>query len=390
MSVFFLVLGVTTLVFLVLPLRKPLAHLPPGTGPVIDMHVHTAGIGAGGSGCYVSPQLKDNWRFGIYLKAFGVTRERLEKEGDGLPIRLISEHIATARQVDGAVILALDGVVDETGELDLGQTEVYIPNEFVAAETARYDNLYFGASVNPHRKDALQRLEQAARDGAVLVKWLPAIQRIDPSDKRIEPFYRKLVELGLPLLVHTGAERSFSAADHDIGDPQKLHLPLSLGVTVIAAHAATTGTTDGETQFDRLVRMFPDYPNLYADISSLTQLNKLWYLPKVLAHPEIHERLIYGTDYPLIETALVKPWYFFWRLGWQQMQAISGIENTWDRELQLKRELGFSGDIFRRSAELLGIREGKFAKKASKDHGTMSYQRPFASLTQGAETQGNP
>ncbi len=362
MSVLLLGLGVTTLLLVLLPLRGPLAPLAPGTRPVIDMHVHTAGIGASGSGCYVSPALKDNWRFGIYLKAFGVTRERLEKEGDGLSIRLISEHIAASSLVDGAVVLALDGVVDETGELDLEQTEVYIPNAFVAAETARYDNLYFGASVNPYRHDALERLEQAALDGAVLVKWLPAIQHIDPCDPAIEPFYRKLVELGLPLLVHTGAERSFSAADHDIGDPQKLHLPLSLGVTVIAAHAATTGTTDGETQFDRLVRMFPEYPNLYADISSLTQLNKLWYLPKVLAHPEIHGRLLYGTDYPLIETALVKPWYFFWRLGWNQMRTVSRIENTWDRELQLKRELGFSEDIFRRSAELLGIGKAEQAE----------------------------
>ncbi|BCR03612.1 metal-dependent hydrolase [Desulfuromonas versatilis] len=328
--------------------------------PVIDMHAHIAGIGAGGSGCYVSPGLRDNWRYAIYLKAFGVTREELEREGDRITFEKVSGALEASREVDGAVILALDGVVNEAGELDLERTEVYIPNEFVARETARYANLHFGASVNPYRRDALARLEQAKADGAVLVKWLPAIQRIDPSDPRLAPFYLKLKELDLPLLVHTGAERSFSRADHRLGDPQLLRQPLELGVTVIAAHVATTGRTDGETDFDRLLRLFPKYPSLYADISSLTQLNKLWYLPKVLEHPEIHDRLLYGTDFPLIETGLlgvklVSPWYFPFRLGWGQMRGISGIENPWDRDVALKQALGFGPGIFTRPASLLKI-----------------------------------
>ena len=44
------------------------------------MHCHIAGIGAGGSGCFVSPKLRDNWRFNVYLRAFGVTRKEVEKK----------------------------------------------------------------------------------------------------------------------------------------------------------------------------------------------------------------------------------------------------------------------------------------------------------------------
>lgn len=330
--------------------------------PVIDMHAHIAGIGAGGSNCYVSPDLRNNWRYDIYLKAFGLTQNDLKEHGDQLAFEKISQRLAASHQVDGAVILALDGVVDKAGELDLEHTEVYIPNDFVVRETAKYDNLFFGASINPYRKDALQRLEQAKADGSVLIKWLPAIQQIDPSDLRLTPFYSKLIELGLPLLVHTGAERSFSRVNHDLGDPMLLRLPLDLGVTVIAAHVATTGKTDSETHFERLVGLFSEYPNLYADISSLTQLNKLWYLPKVLDRPEIHDRLIYGTDYPLIETSLlgvnlVSPWYFPFRLGWSRMSQISSIENPWDRDLELKKALGFGQKIFTRPAKLLKIKE---------------------------------
>jgi len=322
---------------------------------IIDMHVHVAGIGAGGSGCYVSPDLRKNWRYRTYLKAFGVSQEELSVRGDAVVFEKISAKIDASDHVAGAVILALDGVVASDGELDLSQTEIYIPNDFVLRETSGYANLYYGASVNPYRHDAIERLEKAAADGAVLIKWLPAIQQIDPADEALIPFYRKLVELDLPLLTHAGHELSFTRADAQLGDPDRLRLPLSLGVRVIAAHAASTGKTDGEDNMIRLIRMFPEYPNLYADISSLTQLNKLRYLPRLLAHKEVQERLIYGTDFPLINTALVSPWFYPARVPFAQALKISRNSNPWDRDVLLKRDLRVPVAVFARSAQLLRI-----------------------------------
>ena len=34
---------------------------------IVDMHVHTAGIGAGDSGCFVSKELREGYKFGWYL-----------------------------------------------------------------------------------------------------------------------------------------------------------------------------------------------------------------------------------------------------------------------------------------------------------------------------------
>jgi uncharacterized protein len=197
-------------VVLLLSFHSRKGHAMEAEKNLIDVHCHTAGIGAGGSGCFVSDALRKSWKYRIYLKAFGVTEKELQKEGDALILRRLSESLARSRRVAQAVILAMDGVVGEDGELDMAKTEIYIPNEFVAAQTRRYPNLLFGASINPYRRDALQRLEQAAADGAVLLKWLPSIQHIDPADQRLIPFYLKLKELGLPLLSHTGEESSFT------------------------------------------------------------------------------------------------------------------------------------------------------------------------------------
>jgi len=351
-----MVLVFLLLLMMIFPGRSPGCPVPPGgekSMNIVDLHVHVAGTGAGESGCYVSPKLRRNWRYGIYLKAFGVSRQELEQEGDAIVFRKVSDRLAESGQVSAAVILALDGVVDEKGRLDLEQTEVYIPNEFGARETAKYPNLLFGASVNPYRPDALERLEAAAGQGAVLVKWLPSIQHIDPADERLVPFYRKLIELDLPLLVHTGYERSFTRARHDVADPQRLELPLSLGVTVIAAHAATTGKSAGQDNMERLLEMMLLYPNLYADISSLTQLNKLVYLSRLLKRPEARERLVYGTDFPLINTALVSPWYFPFDLTRKEMRRLSRIGNPWDRDVRLKRALGVPEEVFTRGNRLL-------------------------------------
>lgn len=322
---------------------------------IIDMHCHVAGIGAGDSGCFVSPKLRRNWRYGIYLKAFGINREELAQQGDVLAVSRVAEGVARSRAVDGAVLLALDGVVDARGDLDPDRTEVMIPNSFLARAVRAFPHLHFGASIHPARKDALERLAEVREQGAVLLKWLPSIQQIDPANQNYRRFFRTLVDLDLPLLVHCGHERSFSRARHDVADPLRLRLPLEEGVRVIAAHVASSGCSEGQDNMERLLGMFPDHPNLFADISSLTQLNKLVFWPRLQRRPEFFERLIYGTDFPLINTALVSPWYFLPRLGYRKAKGIDRIANPWDRDVALKRALGFPEDVFLRSAQLLKI-----------------------------------
>ena len=235
--------------------------------------------------------------------------------------------LAGSTRVSAAIVLALEGVVNDAGELDREHTQVYVPNEFVAAETAQFSNLRWGASINPYRKDALARLDWAAMHGAKLIKWIPSTMHIDPADPRIAPFYRRMVKLHLPLLCHAGQERSFLDARDDLADPLRLELPLKLGVTVIAAHIASIGATAGERDTDRLARMMAAYPNLYSEISSLTQLNKLGYLREALTRPEFKGRLLYGTDFPLINTHLVSPWFYPLNLTRSQMKEISAIDD---------------------------------------------------------------
>ena len=82
------------------------------------------------------------------------------------------------------------------------------------------------------------------------------------------------------------------------------------------------------------------------DISSLTQINKLGYVKKVLAHPELEGRLIYGTDWPLQFFPLISPWYHLDEISVSQAFAISRIKNQWDRDVALKIGMGLDREVF--------------------------------------------
>src|ERR1035437_9671254 len=151
--------------------NRPPEPLP--VAPFVDLHCHVAGLGAGGSGCFVSARLRRSWKVVFYFRSFGITRWELEGQGDALCGDRLSTMLGESRHVSRAVVLALDGAVDDRGHLDTAHTEFYVPNEFVAALAARHTNLLFGASINPYRPDALARLDQAAADHAGLVQSLP-------------------------------------------------------------------------------------------------------------------------------------------------------------------------------------------------------------------------
>jgi uncharacterized protein len=342
---------------------RPVEPLP--EEGIVDMHCHIAGIGAGGSGCFISDKFRNDWRFPLYLRSFGVSERELLEKGDGLVIDRLSQLLAESKFVKKAVVLAIDGVVSD-GLLDTHRTQVYVPNEFVVDAAARHGNLLFGASVNPYRKDWRARLVWAKAHGAVLVKWIPSVMNIDPSDPKLIPFYEKLKVLKLPLLTHTGNDQSIPDSNDELNDPEKLRLPLSLGVKVIAAHLASTGRYQregsppgyyhrecGSIRLARMMRNNPNRADLYADISSLTQFNKPSYMEKALTWRQFSGRLYYGSDYPLINTMLVSPWNYCFRLTPRQVISIALTRNPWDVDVMIKQALGTPTDVFARSEEFL-------------------------------------
>src|SRR3989475_12355093 len=161
------------------------------------------------------------------------------------------------------------------------------------------ERLWPGVSINPQRRDAIEELDRCVEAGAKLVKVLPNTQGFDPGNRKYIPFYRRLARHKIPFLSHVGYEIVLTGQDQSAGDPNTLRVPVEEGVTVIAAHGCSNGLVAYEPYYPTLLDLVRRYANFFADVSALTLPNRFGMLWRLQRHPEVHARLLFGTDYPL-------------------------------------------------------------------------------------------
>ena len=124
-------------------------------------------------------------------------------------------------------------------------------------------------------------------------------QRFDPSAPRHKEFYRALARRKLALLSHVGYEFSLIGQDQSVGDPGRLIMALDEGVTVIAAHGCSTGLFVWEKYLGTMETLAARHRNFYVDTAALTLPNRVGALWRLARMPELFDRLLFGTDYPL-------------------------------------------------------------------------------------------
>jgi predicted TIM-barrel fold metal-dependent hydrolase len=281
---------------------------------LVDVHVHIAGLGAGGTGCTINPEMQSllhpikRLQFEVYLRAAGVKRferadqdfvDRLAERAGGMPGRFR--------------LLAFDKRYRRDGTVDEKRTEFHVPNDYVLKLAEEHPGEFLPTiSVHPYRKDALQELDRGADRGATMVKWLPNSQGIDPSDPACDAFYDRMRERGLSLLSHAGEEKAVDACeDQRLGNPLRLRRALDRGVKVIVAHCGSLGENEdlddpgrrARPNFELFLRMMAEerYRGLlFGELSAITQYNRFGdVLATLLRRRDLHDRLVNGSDYPL-------------------------------------------------------------------------------------------
>jgi uncharacterized protein len=300
-----------------------------------DVHVHLAALPTATNGCRLSRRMLRS-----PLTRFLAWTQGLPLDDPETANRRYVEHLERELQgstrVGRAVLLGMDGVYDSAGVLDESRTDFLIANDHIF-EVARGNERFLpGVSVNPTRRDALDELERCAEKGAVLVKVLPNAQVFDPADRRLVPFYRALAGFHLPLLTHVGYEFSLIGQDQSVGDPGRLRAALDEGVTVIAAHGCSSGLFIREPHFPTMLDLARRYPKFYVDTSALTIPNRVGALFRLRRHPEIFDRLIFGTDYPL------PVWGYpcLAALDWRGYRQALKSMNRFDRQAVILDRLG--------------------------------------------------
>ena len=282
-----------------------------------DCHVHLVGTGDSGSGMWVNPDMQSpahplQWlQRAFYLNA-SCTSDNGRSDLQYLErINFLLDPLPAGLKL---LLMAFDYFHDEDGEIRRDASAFHTPNDYAARMArSRPDRFDWIASIHPYRRDAPEALRRAAAGGARAVKWLPPAQGMDPASALCDPFYETASELGIPIVVHAGAELAVHGGNtEDFGNPLRLRRPLDHGVRVIVAHCASLGTgpdldvgPDGPPVpcfelFSRLMDEARYEELLFGDISAVTQINRAGNgLQQLLLRPDWHHRLINGSDYPL-------------------------------------------------------------------------------------------
>ena len=287
---------------------------------VWDMHVHLFGNGRSRAGIWVEPDLdtpqsiEGRVRHAFFMNGgcVGADEERLDQGMVARLSALADECPAGAR----FMLMAFDFVHDEDGRRREDLSTFAVSNAYARRVAAGHPGRFeWTASVHPYRPDALEELAAAYAGGARAVKWLPPAMGIDLASPRCLAFYDALARLDLPLITHVGDELAVPGARRaEFANPLHLRVPLDRGVRVVAAHCATLGegadldasknpdkapTAPNFRLFARLMAQREYNGRLFGDISAVTQLNRVSYLPRLMATEAWDGRLLNGSDYPL-------------------------------------------------------------------------------------------
>ena len=315
---------------------------------IIDTHVHLIGLRED-NGCYLSDKMSGGFVYHLLSYVLGLSGVGPEELDDAFREQMVDW--VDESDLDGAGLLALDGVYDDDGQLDRERTHVVIGNDYCLEVAGDSDKLFPICSVNPRRHDAIEELERVVEAGAVAIKMLPNSQDFDPASPDYQPFWERMVRLGVPLITHTSFEHTIPAYEQEYGRPERLVPALQEGVTVIAAHCASAGVAHIHEDFDTWQGMLREYPNLYGDISAMASMARFPYISKVLDDPLARERVVLGSDFPIP----VSPWLFSTKIGISKAMELGRLDNPLQKNLDTFRALGVEGAILRRAGRLLKI-----------------------------------
>ena len=299
---------------------------------LVDAHTHVFCWGENPQDGYLSERTRKSWLTRLLMKMIGIAREPGETLSEKMRSRLLRQ--VHESRLDRCIVLAQDAVYREDGSRDDAATHFYVSNDYVLDLARRSERILPGCSINPWRRDALAELERCRAAGCRLIKVHTAIQGVDPSLARFDPFYALARDLGVVLMFHTGYEHSCTVRSQQFTDPAKLARPLDHGGVIVAAHCGTCAWFDPENYYPKFIRTMERYENLYGDTAIMASLIRWSSLRRLSREPaDLRGRIVHGSDYPFPPTRLP----YLSRIGlWPPEQR-----NPLDLDLRIKESFQF-------------------------------------------------
>ena len=317
----------------------------------IDIHCHSPLIEA-----LTSPTLLSE--FGLLQKiALRFYLRALKIKPDKNPRKILGRlkakfiNLINESKIDHFVVLALDGVYSKDGELLKRGNHFYTSNESVYELAEKNRKIIAGPSINPMRKDAFEELEKAHDKKAALIKIHPCIQLFDPASPKYRKFFATAAKYKIPVLIHIGQEYALPGIRKEMNYSrlEKLAPLLETGCKVIAAHGCGYSILNERKDFNKVLELLRKYKNFYLDNSALSTGHRKKRAFSIINDTLALERTVFGTDFPVCPSAEA----FVTNLGLKKVSVLKEINNPLNRDLEIKKAIGFPPETFSRGYEVI-------------------------------------
>jgi predicted TIM-barrel fold metal-dependent hydrolase len=238
-------------------------------GKVIDFHIHVGH--------------KDIWQPWVQ-KFLSASNPELMPNHDELMSCEGLDRYLEGEGIEYAVVLAENAPV----------TTGVISNEFVEGVCGEGKRFLPFASVDPNRDENPAALleEWVAKKGFRGLKLYPSYQHFYPNEPKVYPLYEKALELGIPVMFHTGISK-FRGSKVKYSDP--IHLDdVAVDFPDLPLVMAHSGR---DMWYDRAFSLARLHDNVYLELSGLPPKRLLTYFPRL---ESVADRVIFGSDWPSV------------------------------------------------------------------------------------------
>ncbi|WP_456417287.1 amidohydrolase family protein [Thiolapillus sp.] len=273
----------------------------------IDIHTHLLNPQV----CF--DRLFDRIAVRFFAKGLGIDPAKLKQQPWEAYVAAMARAVSKSETVEQACLFGVDACVDRQGRETHRDKTVCARNTDVLEVASRYPRQFIPFfSINPLRPNALELIDEYSEKGCRGAKFLQNYWGVDLNNPALVPYYEKLREKKLPLIIHIGSEISIQS-DRRYEGSNMLELPLQAGVTVIAAHMGLgqinhkwlpwRNLSRNPAWFDKdyfhILEMLEQYDNLYGDLSAMLIPLRARALAHLASQKQVHHKLLFGTDYPV-------------------------------------------------------------------------------------------
>ena len=253
----------------------------------------------------------------FFAKKLGMDAKELIKNPYLAYTQSLIKNIRESKYISKSVLFGVDARVDKKGNtLHKDITVCATNDDLLNLYLENKDIIIPFFSINPLRPDALDLIDKYSDLGFKGAKFLQNYWGVDTREKQFLPYFEKLKEKNLPLIVHIGSESSVHSFK-ECESIEMLNHPLEVGVNVICAHMALSyeplkifkalskNPKNFNHEYFQLLEMLEAHDNLYADISALLTPVRAKVLGHLSEQKQIHNKLLFGTDFPVPFTTVL-------------------------------------------------------------------------------------